>query len=260
MEYLIVCLVALLASGLTLFSGFGLGTILMPAFAIFFPVPVAVAATALVHLANNLFKLWLVGASANRQIVIRFSIPAVLAAFVGAFLLNYVADLPVLVSYQIGERVHEITALKLVIGLIIAGFSFLELLPRFAAIAIDQKYIGIGGLLSGFFGGLSGHQGALRSMFLIKAGLKKEEFIGTNVVSAVIVDCARLLVYGAGFYTAHSTILADSWQLVLAASAAAFLGAFWGKELLKKVTLRAVQVLVGIMLVLLGLALAAGVI
>ncbi len=34
MEYVIVCTVALFASGLTLFSGFGLGTILMPVLAV----------------------------------------------------------------------------------------------------------------------------------------------------------------------------------------------------------------------------------
>lgn len=39
MEFLIVCAVALIASGLTFFSGFGLGTILMPVLALFFPVP-----------------------------------------------------------------------------------------------------------------------------------------------------------------------------------------------------------------------------
>jgi hypothetical protein len=51
MSYLIICVVAFAVSGLTLFSGFGLGTLLMPAFALFFPV--AVAATAVVHLANE---------------------------------------------------------------------------------------------------------------------------------------------------------------------------------------------------------------
>jgi hypothetical protein len=55
--YVVVCVVALIVAALTLFSGFGLGTLLMPAFAIFFPVTVAVAATAAVHLANNLFKV-----------------------------------------------------------------------------------------------------------------------------------------------------------------------------------------------------------
>ena len=36
MSYLIICTVALAVSGLTLFSGFGLGTLLMPVFALFF--------------------------------------------------------------------------------------------------------------------------------------------------------------------------------------------------------------------------------
>ena len=46
MDYVIVCSSALVIALLTLFSGFGLGTLLMPAFALFFPVEVAVAATA----------------------------------------------------------------------------------------------------------------------------------------------------------------------------------------------------------------------
>gem|GEM_PF-6365247 len=54
MDYLVVALCAFLASGLTLYSGFGLGTLLLPVFAFFFPVEVAVGATVLVHGANNI--------------------------------------------------------------------------------------------------------------------------------------------------------------------------------------------------------------
>ena len=61
MEYIVVPVVALFASGLTLFSGFGLGTLLLPAFVLFFPADVAIALTALVHFLNNLFKLYLMG-------------------------------------------------------------------------------------------------------------------------------------------------------------------------------------------------------
>jgi uncharacterized protein len=260
MEYLIVCTVALFASGLTLFSGFGLGTILMPVLAVFFPVPVAVGATAVVHLANNLFKIFLVGRSANKKILIRFGVPAVIAALLGAFLLNFVSAFPVIASYQLGGHLHEITLVKMAIGLIIVIFSCLELIPSFQKIAIDQKYMPIGGLLSGFFGGLSGNQGALRSMFLIKAGISKEEFIGTNVALAVIVDLGRLFVYGVSFYTIHFKVLSGIGSLVLAATISAFIGAYLGKELLKKVTLRAIQVLIGVMLVLLGLGLSVGLI
>jgi hypothetical protein len=66
--YLVVCSVALLASGLTFFSGFGLGTLLLPAFALFFPVEQAVALTAVVHFLNGLFKLGLVGRHADCRV------------------------------------------------------------------------------------------------------------------------------------------------------------------------------------------------
>ncbi|MEO8167675.1 MAG: sulfite exporter TauE/SafE family protein, partial [bacterium] len=56
MEYAVVSIVALLASGLTLFSGFGLGTLLLPAFLLFFPTELAIAMTAIVHFLNNIFK------------------------------------------------------------------------------------------------------------------------------------------------------------------------------------------------------------
>src|SRR3989344_830263 len=141
MDYIVVCIVAFFASGLTLFSGFGLGTILTPVLAIFFPVPVAVGATAVVHLANNLFKIVLVGRNANKNIVLRFGIPAVFAAFVGALLLNTVSGFPALAVYSLGARACEITLVKLVIGILIVFFSCLELVPRFQKIAIDQKYM-----------------------------------------------------------------------------------------------------------------------
>ena len=48
------------------------------------------------------------------------------------------------------------------------------------------------------------------------------------------------------------------WGLVLAGTLSAFAGAFIGKRMLKKVTLRGIQVTVGVMLILLGSALGLG--
>jgi len=258
MEYIIVCLVAGLVSAMTLFSGFGLGTVLMPAFALFFPVPAAVAATAVVHLANNIFKVFLVGKNADRGVVARFAIPGAIAALIGAALLGFFASISPLYSYRFGGQEHDITVIKLLIGLLIIGFSLYELLPRFSGLAFDRKYLPLGGLLSGFFGGLSGNQGALRSAFLIKAGLGKEAFIGTGTVSAVIVDISRMLVYGLSFYTSKFADLGGIWELVLAATLAAFLGAFLGTRLIKKITLHTVQIIVGIMLVMIGFGITIG--
>jgi len=71
------------------------------------------------------------------------------------------------------------------------GFALLELHPRFEKLEFDREYLPFGGLVSGFFGGLSGHQGALRSAFLAKVGISPEGFVGTNAVIGLLVDLTR---------------------------------------------------------------------
>lgn len=262
MVYLVICTVALIVSALTLFSGFGLGTLLMPAFAVFFPVEVAVGATAIVHLANNIFKLALVGRTADINIVLKFAIPASIMAVVGALLLNYFTNVQPLTEYTIAGRTFTTTIVKLVIAVLIAAFAILELSPRFEKLSFDMKYIPLGGALSGFFGGLSGQQGALRSAFLIKAGLNKEKFIGTSVVSAVVVDVSRLTVYGVTFFSKNFEILKNQVGigLITAAILVAFLGSFIGSRLVKKITMRTIQLIIGVLLLLISIALGVGVV
>ena len=262
MSYLIICTVAFAVSGLTLFSGFGLGTLLMPAFALFFPIEVAVAATAIVHLANNMFKVGLVGKRADLGIVLRFALPAAILAMVGALVLNYFTTVQPIALYTLAGRTCTITVVKLVIAVLIMVFAFVELNPSFEKLAFDTRFIPVGGALSGFFGGLSGHQGALRTAFLIRTGLEKEVFIGTMVVSAVIVDISRLIIYGATFFSRDFAILEKEGVtgLVIAGSLAAFLGAFIGSRLLKKITMHTIQIIVGVMLALLAVGLGSGMI
>lgn len=263
MKYVLVCAVALAVSGLTLFSGFGLGTLLMPVFAVFFPIEVAIAATAVVHLANNLFKLGLLVRQADWGIVARFAIPGAVMSAVGATLLTYLIDLPVLATYTLGGRAFEVTTVKAVIGVLIAIFALFELVPALEArMRFRREHLMLGGALSGFFGGLSGHQGALRSAVLIRCGLEKEAFIATGVVCAVVVDCFRLTAYGVTFFSRHfeSVIDAGGGWLVGAATLAAFIGAFAGKHLMQKVTLLTVQRIVGVMLILLAIGLGTGLI
>lgn len=254
MDYLLVCSVALAVAALTFFSGFGLGTLLMPAFAVFFPLPAAIAATAVVHLANNIFKLGLVGKWAHWPTVLRFGIPAAIASIAGAFLLEFVADIPALAVYDLGGSTRRITAAKVVVAAIIAGFAALELSPRFRDLAFPKAYIPLGGLLSGFFGGLSGIQGALRAAFLIRAGLTRDGFIGTGVVCAVVIDLARVPVYLDRF----ATLPSRTFGLIAAASVCAFAGSILGSKLVRKVTMRGLQRLVAAMLIVMAGAMAAG--
>lgn len=256
MELLIVCIASLLASALTLFSGFGLGTLLMPVVALFFPLELAIAMTAMVHLANNLFKIGLLGRKADGSVLLRFGLPAIAAAFVGAVLLLYLGEAEPIYEYEAFGSNQQVSVLKLVIGTLIVLFVVLELSPTFAKTALDRKWLPLGGVVSGFFGGLSGHQGAFRSMFLIKAGLEKEAFVATGVVLAVLVDIARMVIYGADLSTHERTI---DWPLVIGACISAFTGAYVGAKVLQKVTFRSVQLIVSALLIVVGVGLIAGV-
>lgn len=256
MEIVIVSIAALIASALTLFSGFGLGTLLMPVVAIFFSVEVAIAITAMVHLANNLFKVALLGKEASRPVLLRFGVPAVVSAFLGALVLGWLSDMGPVFGYSAFGNLIQVAPLKLIVGLLIITFVFFELSPKFSTIALEKKYLPVGGLVSGFFGGLSGHQGAFRSMFLLKAGLGKEKFVATGVMVAVMVDVSRMLVYGWEMAGQPHGI---ERPLVISASVSAFVGAYLGSRLLKKITIRSVQVVVSILLGVVSLGLISGV-
>src|SRR5688572_23833874 len=100
MDIVLLCIAALVTSLLTFFTGFGLGTILTPVFAIFFPIDLAIALTGVVHFLNNIFKLFLIGGKADKDVVIRFGIPAFFAALIGAYLLLQISNLDPLFTYS----------------------------------------------------------------------------------------------------------------------------------------------------------------
>jgi len=257
LPYLLPSLAAFFTACLTFFSGFGLGTLLLPVFALFFPLEAAIGLTAVVHLANNLFKAALVGKYADTPTVLRFGLPALLAAFLGAAALLKLSHLPPLATYQLLGRTLQVAPVKLVVAILMIAFAFLEVHPALSGLTLPPGFLPLGGALSGFFGGLSGHQGALRSIFLLKCGLSKEGFISTGVVIACLVDISRLAVYVEGF--PHHLIRNNAGPL-LATLAAALLGSFWGRRLLTQITMRFVQILVASLLFLVALGLGSGVI
>jgi uncharacterized membrane protein YfcA len=252
---ILICIVAFLASGLTFFSGFGLGTLLLPAFALFFPIEHAVALTGVVHFLNGLFKLGLVGRSADKAVVLRFGLPALAASFVGALVLAQLAGVPPLASYVLGGRIFVVTPAKLAIGGLLLVFAGLELSERFRKLAFPPRYLPLGGVLSGFFGGLAGMQGALRSAFLVRAGLDKDAFIATGVAIAVLIDVSRLGVYSTQFLREARDL---DYVLLGGAVLSAFAGAWLGNRFLKKLTMAHVQRIVAALLFAVGLALVLG--
>ena len=250
LEY-VIPFVALAASLLTFLSGFGLGTLLLPVFAVFFPLEASVVMTAVVHLLNNLFKFGLLWKQVDKGIVLRFGIPAIIGAWLGALQLAQWEELPAL--YEGMNRPVSLT--RLVIGGLMMVFAMLELIPAAGRWSLPPRFLVAGGALSGFFGGLSGHQGALRSIFLLRTDMSKEAFIATGVGIALLVDLTRIPVY---LRNGAPGAWSEQGWLLLACIVAAFLGAWWGKRLLPKVTVRGVQVAVAVLLFAIALGLITG--
>lgn len=255
MEIIIISVIAFITAILTFFSGFGLGTILTPVFMVFFPVEIAIALTGIVHFGNNIFKLFIIDKNFNKEILLKFGIPAIIFAFIGSYLLLHIPNMEAIYSYTLFNKTFEIFPLKLLIALLMLFFAIIDLIPFFNKLQFNKNKLPIGGALSGFFGGLSGSQGALRSAFLIRAGLSKEAFIATTVIISCFVDFTRLGVYSTRLFKID---LSDNLPLIISATFSAMFGAFIGNKLLKKVTLQFLQITVAIMLVLLSIALGLG--
>lgn len=259
MDWLIVLLVVVFGSALTFFSGFGLGTILLPVFLLFFEPKMAIPAVAVVHFTNSVFKFVVVRKYINKAIFLRFGLPAIAAALLGAYLLTMVEKLQSLFSYNLFDKNFEVSWIAFLVGLLILSFTWIESSKRIARIQFQEKHMALGGVLSGLFGGLSGHQGALRSLFLKNAGLSKEQFVGTSNAISLVIDISRISLY-LWFFSSLNWASNQNSYLILIGMVGAFIGVSLGNKLLKKITSDTLQRIVSLCLVLFALLLMFGII
>lgn len=257
MANLVILVSAFFLSMLTFFSGFGLATVLTPVFILFFPIPIAISLTAIVHLLNNLFKLLLIGKKANKEVLLKFGIPAMLGSVFGGFTLLVIAKKSFILSYHLFMYNFHVGFVNLIIGILILFFALLELIPQSATISLNKNLLPMGGLLSGFFGGLSGHQGAFRSVFLLKCNLNKEQFVATGILIACLVDVVRISIYGPSFF--DKTVV-NKLPLLIFTVLSAFCGSYLASRYLQKITISLIRIIITIMLVIISIGLITGLI
>ena len=258
MDFIVIGVTAFIASGLTFFSGFGLGTVLLAAFALFFSAPAAVAATGTVHLLNNLFKGVLVFRTVDWPTVARFAIGAIPAAAIGALVLGSLSDAPAFRWSGFGYDFVP-TVAGVVIGAAMIGFAALEALPWFQKLALPPRLLPLGGALSGFMGGMTGQQGALRSLVLLKCGLDAKQFIATGVMVAILIDLTRLPTYLASFDPDTLDLTGREGALIAVGTACAFAGAWLGSKYLKRATIGVVRFSVATLMLVIGLGMILGI-
>lgn len=253
METFLILLTVFIGSSLTLVSGFGLGTLLMPVMAIFFPLDTAILLTAWVHLANNLIKFAFYYKHISWPILLRFAPTAIIGAYLGAFTLDFLKDWNS--TLEIPALHIQTSVFQFILGFVLGLFAIIEWLPQEKRFSFPTTLLPLGGAISGFFGGLSGHQGALRSAFLLRANLSKEVLIGTGIVIATCIDVTRITQY---LNFEKQATLMDNISLLVSAVIVAFLGVFLTQRWIQKVTIAWLQKSIAIFLILFSIAMMLG--
>ena len=248
-----ILLTVFLGAAMTLVSGFGLGTLLLPVMALFFPIDIAILLTAWVHLANNLIKFGFYYKNVSWQILLRFAPTAIIGAWTGSRVLGQLNDWNK--SVVVSSLSIETTTFKLALGFLLGMFAIIEWMPESKRISFSAKWLPIGGFMSGFFGGLSGHQGALRSAFLIRAELSKEVLIGTGIVIATCIDITRISQY---IDQQNNNVLISHASLFLGSIVSAFLGVYLTQRWIKKVTIQWLQKSIALLLIIFSICLMLG--
>ena len=114
--------------------------------------------------------------------------------------------------------------------------------------------------MTGFFGGLTGQQGAFRTIFLLRSGLPAERFIATGVMIAILVDLSRLTTYAASFTATGINPAGREGLLMLVGTLSAFGGAYVATRHLDKITIGSVRYSVAALMLVIGAALGVGMI
>ena len=234
-ELALIFVIAVVAGSVAAVSGFGIGSLVTPLLLVWFPARTAVALVAIPHALASTVRWWRLRQDVDRHVFVQFGIASVVGGLIGALL-------------QASLRSGLLTA---VLGILMLAAGTTEILRRPVPLPQAPAARLLAGSLSGFFGGLVGNQGGIRSAALLGFGLSPRQLVATATASAVLVDLARVPVYLA----TSGAVIRDQMLLVLVASTGVVVGTFLGVPLLSRLPVRIYRPLVGLLLVGLGMSL-----
>jgi uncharacterized membrane protein YfcA len=229
---LAVFLVALLAGAIAALSGFGIGSLLTPLFGVHMDTKLAVAVVSLPHLIATAARFFSLRGHVDRRVFWNFGLLSAAGGLGGALLNAYA-----------GGRALTLVFACLLLFAGLSGLSGLADKMRFG-----RKAAWVAGASSGFFGGLVGNQGGIRSAALLGFAIDKEAYVATATAIGLIVDGARMPVY----YATQWHGIFGQWKLSVVAIAGVLVGTFWGVHLLRRISEQAFRRSVSLLITALG--------
>ncbi len=232
---LLISLLTIFANFVGTLSGFGIGTIMVPIFASFFPLPQTLLFVGIIHWFADIWKITLFRGGIRWDLIAAFGIPSIIGTYVGARLVFAVSP----------------THLLQILGVFLIGYALFLIINPTISIPSHPITTTIGGALSGFCAGFFGITGALLSAFLIIFDLPKKVYLATMGMILLIIDSVRISTY-----VIHGTLLPLSLLVgLLVYIPCSALGAYCAKHVVDKVSARAFRTIVIIFLLLIGIKL-----
>jgi hypothetical protein len=214
MDLALILSAALVGGAIAGVTGFGIGSLLTPAFALRLDLKLAVAAVSIPHFAGTAFRFWLLGGRVDWRTLRSFGLTSALGGLMGAVLQERLAAPWLLVLF----------------GALLLFTAAAELTRLARRLRFRGPWAWIAGAFSGLLGGLVGNQGGIRSGALLGLDLDKAAFVATSTAVGLIVDAARVPVYVWYF--------ADSLQVMTVSIGCAIVGVIAGTVLGNRVLVR----------------------
>jgi uncharacterized membrane protein YfcA len=221
------------AGAIATVTGFGIGSVLTPLLATAVGTRLAVAAISIPHFFATALRFWRLRSHVDKRVLVRFGIPSAAGGLTGALLHNVAAN----------------RALAVVFGILLVFVGTSELTGLSRRMHFNDTVAWIAGAVSGFFGGLVGNQGGIRSGALLGFDVSKEAFVATATAVGVIVDAARMPTY----FVTQGGQIAGIWKLVAVATVGALIGTIFGERLLRRVPESLFRRIVATLVLALGL-------
>ncbi len=229
--FVALTLVAVLSGATAAVVGFGIGSLLTPLLALRVGMPAAIAAIALPHAAATALRFWRLRGAVDWAVVRRFGVLSAAGGLAGALLYA-----------RLGGRALTLALAGLLILTGVTGLT--GIMTRWSS----PRAAGLLGAISGFFGGLAGNQGGLRSAALLTFRLEPAAFVATATATALLVDAARTPVY---LWRAGPTLLA-LWVPIALATAGVLGGTLVGERILLGMTAERFRRVVSVAILALG--------
>jgi uncharacterized membrane protein YfcA len=211
----LILIASLFAGAVAAVTGFGIGSLLTPVFALSVDTRLAVAAVSIPHVVGTAARFWLMHGGVDRAVLWSFGLTSAAGGLAGAAL----------------HGVASNRWLNAVFGVLLLFAAASEVSGLARRLRFRGWVAWLAGAASGLLGGLVGNQGGIRSAALLGFDLPKEKFVGTATAIALFVDGARVPVYLAQ----QSSELVTRWEWIALATAGVVTGTVLGRRALRRI-------------------------